>query len=90
MTSAKAAFPAVAAAEMAFAGGVGVQIELKGSPIVSLFSESNTRFLVEVAATSEDETNKLLAGVTLEKLGATSTGEELSITSSAASLCEPA
>ena len=73
---------AVAAAEMAFAGGVGVQIELKGSPIVSLFSESNTRFLVEVAASSEAAFNKLLAGVTLEKLGATSTGEELIITSS--------
>lgn len=73
---------AVAAAEMAFAGGVGVQIDLKSGSIVSLFSESNTRFLVEVAASSEDAFSKLLAGVTLEKLGATSTGDELIITAS--------
>lgn len=73
---------AVAAAEMAFAGGVGVQIDLKAGSIVSLFSESNTRFLVEVATSSEAAFSKLLAGVTLEKLGATSTGEELVITSS--------
>lgn len=73
---------AVAAAEMAFAGGVSVQIELKSGSIVPLFSESNTRFLVEVAASSEAAFNKLLAGVPVEKLGATSTGEELVITSS--------
>ena len=73
---------AVAAAEMAFSGGVGVKIELKAGSFVSLFSESNTRFLVEVAASSEEAFNKLLADVTLEKLGATSTGEELIITSS--------
>ena len=73
---------AVAAAEMAFSGGVGVKIELKAGSFVSLFSESNTRFLVEVAASSEEAFNKLLADVTLEKLGATSAGEELIITSS--------
>ena len=49
---------AVAAAEMAFAGGLGVHIELSRVPrdpsvmedteIVSLFAESNTRFLCEV------------------------------------------
>ncbi len=39
---------AVAAAEMAFAGGVGVEIELKNGSALQLFSESNTRFLVEV------------------------------------------
>jgi len=47
---------AVALAEMAFAGGLGVQASLKAlldmqqiSPRGALFSESNTRFLVEVA-----------------------------------------
>jgi len=41
---------AVAAAEMAFAGGVGIEITLqKGDAVTMLFSESNTRFLIEVA-----------------------------------------
>ena len=39
---------AVAAAEMAFAGGVGVELKLRNESTVELFSESNTRFLVEV------------------------------------------
>jgi phosphoribosylformylglycinamidine synthase len=47
---------AVAAAEMAFAGGLGMRIDLDKCPCWSdagdsatlLFSESNTRFLVEV------------------------------------------
>ena len=73
---------AVAAAEMAFAGGIGVQIELKSGSIVQLFSESNTRFLVEVSAATESAFTRLLAGVTVEKLGSTSMGEELIITSS--------
>jgi phosphoribosylformylglycinamidine synthase len=73
---------AVAAAEMAFAGGIGVQIELKSGSIVPLFSESNTRFLVEVSAATESAFTRLLAGVTVEKLGSTSMGEERIITSS--------
>ncbi|BBO31269.1 phosphoribosylformylglycinamidine synthase subunit PurL [Lacipirellula parvula] len=48
---------AAAAAEMAFAGGLGVEVQLDGvptgtaslSPVVKLFSESNSRFLCEVA-----------------------------------------
>lgn len=47
---------AVALAEMAFAGGLGVNADLAAlshtdrlSDVVALFSESNTRFLVEVA-----------------------------------------
>jgi len=40
---------AVAAAEMAFAGGVGVEIELpEGDTAVMMYSESNSRFLLEV------------------------------------------
>ena len=49
---------AVAAAEMAFAGGLGLELELAPlrsasgleDPAVLLFSESNTRFLIEVPA----------------------------------------
>jgi len=64
---------AVAAAEMAFAGGLGAQIELDGLPIgdgeaanetdhpaVRLFSESNSRFLCEVAADRADAFEKML------------------------------
>lgn len=40
---------AVAAAEMAFAGGIGVQMEFKSISTQMLFSESNSRFLVEVS-----------------------------------------
>ncbi|MCW4030178.1 MAG: phosphoribosylformylglycinamidine synthase subunit PurL [Candidatus Bathyarchaeota archaeon] len=47
---------AVAAAEMAFAGGLGLEIDLKAVPVKGversdfvLFSESNSRFLIEVA-----------------------------------------
>ncbi len=51
---------AVAAAEMAFAGGLGASISLSGiakdlDDAVTLFSESNSRFLVEVP---EDHTTK--------------------------------
>ena len=48
---------AAAAAEMAFAGGFGVEVQLDAvpsgdaslAPVARLFSESNTRFLCEVA-----------------------------------------
>jgi phosphoribosylformylglycinamidine synthase len=47
---------AVAIAEMAFAGGLGVEVDLEGLPVTSdanrpdvkLFSESNSRYVVEV------------------------------------------
>jgi phosphoribosylformylglycinamidine synthase len=50
---------AVALAEMAFAGGLGVDVSLSGlgkmDDTVALFSESNTRFLVEVPPESADD-----------------------------------
>jgi phosphoribosylformylglycinamidine synthase len=62
---------AVAAAEMAFAGGLGARIELESSllPEVSLFSESNTRFLCEVTADCASEFEASLKGVPLAKIG---------------------
>jgi phosphoribosylformylglycinamidine synthase len=39
---------AVAAAEMAFAGGVGIEISTASNLATVLFSESNTRVLIEV------------------------------------------
>ncbi len=63
---------AVAAAEMAFAGGIGMELDLKAVPNKEvtrndfmLFSESNSRFLIEVASKDrydfEDLMNKSCA-----------------------------
>ena len=58
---------AVAAAEMAFAGGLGLEIDLKKVPGKDLarndfvlFSESNSRFLIEVAETDKEEFEGLM------------------------------
>jgi phosphoribosylformylglycinamidine synthase II len=67
----------VAAAEMAFAGGRGISLELAkvplGEPIARddsiLFSESNTRFLVEVAPDDKESFEKAMAGVEFAEIG---------------------
>ena len=68
---------AVAAAEMAFAGGLGMEICLRevplGEPISRddfvLFSESNTRFLVEVAPEHKTEFENMMTGVDFAAIG---------------------
>ncbi len=67
---------AVAATEMAMAGGLGMQLtidELAGglSATEVLFSESNSRFLVEVTPDRADEFQNLMqtAGVSVQRLG---------------------
>jgi len=67
----------VAAAEMAFAGGLGMAIHLGrvplGEPInrddFVLFSESNTRFLVEVALEDKSKFEKAMNGVDFAAIG---------------------
>jgi phosphoribosylformylglycinamidine synthase len=67
----------VAAAEMAFAGDTGMTIELDsvplGEPIARndhiLFSESNSRFLVEVAHENKDAFEKTMAGIDFGLIG---------------------
>lgn len=67
----------VAAAEMAFAGGLGAEIDLsfvpQGEPLSGddsvLFSESNSRFLVEVAGRQSAEFEKLMKGVSFSRIG---------------------
>jgi phosphoribosylformylglycinamidine synthase len=67
----------VAIAEMTFAGGLGAAIHLKpvplGEPInrddFILFSESNSRFLVEVAPESKDEFEHIMRGISLVAIG---------------------
>jgi phosphoribosylformylglycinamidine synthase len=69
---------ATAAAEMAFAGGVGIEIRLARAPREGcerdeeiLFSESNTRYLVEVEAARAGEALALLDGVPAAEIGDT-------------------
>nr|WP_315858847.1 phosphoribosylformylglycinamidine synthase subunit PurL [Blastopirellula sediminis] len=68
---------AVALAEMAFAGGLGAEVSLDAMPhdeaakhaVSLLFSESNTRFLVEVPADHEKQFQSLMAGVPHAAIG---------------------
>ena len=67
----------VAAAEMAFAGGLGMQLSLTNLPRdasvttddVSLFSESNSRFIVEVEPEKQEAFKKGMAGVPIGCIG---------------------
>jgi phosphoribosylformylglycinamidine synthase subunit PurSL len=76
---------AVAAAEMAFAGGLGMELDLGSvqsscgiaDSAVLLFSESNTRFLVEVPPGQSQEFERQLVGVPLVRLGAVTQGSRL-------------
>ena len=74
---------AIAAAEMAFAGEVGLEIELEKVPCpiqdtgcriqdeVILFSESNSRFLIEVRPEHKADFEKAIAGCTYGLIGQT-------------------
>lgn len=61
----------VAAAEMAFAGGLGMQLSLMNVPRdadiqtddVLLFSESNSRFIVEVTPEKQEAFERCMAGI---------------------------
>ncbi len=76
---------AVAAAEMAFAAGLGLELDLAEvaaplpSPTHALFSESNTRFLIEVAAEQTDRFEQCLAEQPCRRLGRVVTAPELTI-----------
>lgn len=65
---------AVAAAEMAFAGGLGLQLDLEQvlgttDPLVAMFSESNSRFLCEVVEGKEAQFEELMQDVPHARLG---------------------
>ncbi|MDA0282835.1 MAG: phosphoribosylformylglycinamidine synthase subunit PurL [Planctomycetota bacterium] len=78
---------AVAAAEMAFAGGLGVSLDLASlaqasnidSDAVLLFSESNTRFLVEVSAQNAAAFSAVLNGLPCVELGVVTDGDHCTI-----------
>ena len=81
---------AVAAAEMAFGGGLGLAIDLgqvategKLDAVKTLFSESASRLLAEVAPAKQAEFEKTLrdAGVDFAKIGAVNDSRRLTATS---------
>jgi phosphoribosylformylglycinamidine synthase len=79
---------AVAAAEMAFAGGFGATIDLQGmlcdgelDAATRLFSESNTRFLCEVRAEKVAAFEAAIAGAAFAPIGQVTDGDRLLIRS---------
>jgi phosphoribosylformylglycinamidine synthase len=85
---------AVAAAEMAFAGGLGARLDVgkiaalheTAGAVVALFSESNTRFLCEVQPSNAGEFERVFGQLPLAKIGAVAKDERLIIASEGRSL----
>jgi phosphoribosylformylglycinamidine synthase subunit PurSL len=77
----------VAAAEMAFSGGLGLELRLEqvplGEPMIRddyvLFSESNTRFLVEVSPENSSAFESAMTGVHFAAIGRVKEGENLEV-----------
>lgn len=77
----------VAAAEMAFAGGLGIAVHLEQIPLGEsitrsdfiLFSESNTRFLVEVAPEDKHQFENIMAGVDFAAIGQVEDSQKLEV-----------
>ena len=78
---------AVATAEMAFAGGCGAEIDLNQVPksvdisndLILLFSESNTRFLVEVDSSQSDSFEANMGDLPFARLGQVTDSDRLVI-----------
>jgi phosphoribosylformylglycinamidine synthase len=78
---------AVALAETAFAGGLGLRIDLRRVPVAGslradtvLFSESQSRLLVTVRSTDRERFEALFAGQALGLLGEVAADRELRVT----------
>ncbi|HUT63933.1 MAG TPA: AIR synthase-related protein, partial [Anaerolineae bacterium] len=79
----------VALAEMAFAGEVGTTIDLTRVPVKTsmrmdniLFSESNSRFIVEVTEENVNEFSEILEGIPFAVVGQTNDLQRVIIQSS--------
>jgi len=63
----------IALAEMSIGGDLGIEVDLKGignlRPDFKLFSESNTRWVVEVKNGHEKEFEKMFSGLNIYKIG---------------------
>ena len=78
----------VAVAEMAFAGGLGADINLASVPLGEtlgrddfiLFSESNSRFLVEIAPENAAEFERVMGGAVFGAIGRVTGSDKLEIT----------
>ena len=77
---------AVAIAEMCLASGYGAEIDLSNLPLsepmredLALFSESNSRFVVEVRADREEEFKELMKDLPCSRIGEVSKGSKLVI-----------
>jgi len=79
----------VALAEMAFAGGLGINADLRGLPTTEdcvrtdaqLFSESNSRYIVEVAPSHFHEFASLMSNVPFGQIGEVTHTDRLTIRS---------
>jgi len=80
---------AVALAEMAFAGGLGIEADLRGLPRsgdctridAQLFSESNSRYIVEVEPEKYDAFAKRMLNLPFGQLGTVTDGSRLIVRS---------
>ena len=77
---------AVAAAEMAFSGGYGIELDLRSVPLknvdrddFALFSESNSRFLLEVSKEADQDFRNLFTGNHYAKIGQVTRAKEFCI-----------
>ena len=77
---------AVAAAEMAFAGGFGLELDISKVPGKELsrndfvlFSESNSRFLIEVEERDRQDFEQLMRGKVCSKIGKVTKEEQFKI-----------
>jgi phosphoribosylformylglycinamidine synthase len=77
---------AVAASEMALASNLGIELGLRKVPAQSierddtiLFSESNSRFLIEVAAEEKDQFETLAKGKVCSQIGKVTQAPQLCI-----------
>jgi len=77
---------AVAVAEMAFAGGYGMELHLQKVPTRNvnrddfvLFSESNSRFLVEVSQEAKEEFEALMKGKVYAEIGRVTKAPQLCV-----------
>jgi phosphoribosylformylglycinamidine synthase len=77
----------VACAEMAFAGGLGMKIDLKKIPLgenisrndTILFSESNSRFVVEISPENQKRFEEILNDVPFDLVGSITEGSEFEV-----------
>jgi phosphoribosylformylglycinamidine synthase len=83
---------AVALAEMAFGGGLGLEIDLPKqdalSPTEYLFSESNSRFVIEVAPGDRARLLEIMGETSLVRLGTVASHEQFVVRHQQQTLCE--